>query len=1157
MSLTLYRIVAIGLLVAVCAPGELAAGGTDWPMWQYDAARSADTPLELPEELHLQWKRELPEPKRAWRFQRDHRGKLDFDISCAPVVMGDQIFVPSNVTDSVTAYGIQDGREQWRFYADGPVRLAPAAWKGRVYFVSDDGYLYCVRAESGELVWRFRGGPSDHRLLGNERIINLWAARGGPVLKEGEVYFGAGLWPLHGIFIYALDAQSGEVIWVNDTTSSDYVKLPHGGATGYGGIAPQGYLAASEDQLVVAGGRGMPAYLNRHSGKVEKANFRAKPDGGYAVHAIDGGGLGKKTDEMLEDRVRRVSDEIDGEVFEKLAARDRLFVTTKSGTLYCFGPDEVETVDYEYSRGDLRPHTNHWANIAKGLLNELGETEGYGLVLGAGSGDLFRELLTRSRLHLVVVEDDSGQVRELRDELVDAGVYGRRAALIEANPAEFSVQPYLFSVVVSENAHAAGIGADESDLGPVLNLMRPYGGVAWLGISPDELPAARETASAADVDRVSVKGRYGGLFAERGGPLSGAGEWTHQYQDSANTLLSRDERVQLPLGVLWFGGPSNHNILPRHARGPKPQVAGGRQVFLGRETIAARCVYTGRQLWERKFPGIGHPFTNMKLERKWRKGKQVYMNNIPGASLIGSPFVTLSDSVYLRYEGDIYRLDPATGETLNIFEVPGRPVEELYGNDAPEWGHVSVRGNCLITTSEPNMFEDQKLGWEGSYSGTSSRRLVVMDRYDGEVLWERRAEIGFRHGAIVSADDTLYVIDGLSRKALGLLGRRGEEPHEASKIMALALRTGEKRWTRESKVFGTFLQYSEKHDLLLEGGNQDVRGGAAGEPLKMAVRRGGDGSIVWQTEEFKLPAVIKGDMLIAGLGETPGKGGRAVSLLTGEPAMREQPPVDERNEWRFHQRKGCGLVNGSENLLLFRSGYAAYFDLEHDSGTGFLSGFKSGCTANMIAADGVLNALDYTRTCTCSYPQQTSLALVPMPGNSNIEFWTRYEGATPDPVGHGINFGAPGRRPQESGLIWHEREGTKRRHPSAIVDSGGSMAWVAASVRELREEGSVVVEDLLDARYTVRLHFAEIDRATGRGQRVFDVFINHEKVLNNFDILDETDGVFRAVVKEFSVDCDGRLTLRLRSTFGSELAPVISGIEMRAQHGQVAGQSRR
>ena len=63
----------------------------------------------------------------------------------------------------------------------------------------------------GSLVWRFRGGPSDRKLLGNERLISTWPARGAPVIDDGTIYFAAGIWPFMGIFLHALDAETGEV----------------------------------------------------------------------------------------------------------------------------------------------------------------------------------------------------------------------------------------------------------------------------------------------------------------------------------------------------------------------------------------------------------------------------------------------------------------------------------------------------------------------------------------------------------------------------------------------------------------------------------------------------------------------------------------------------------------------------------------------------------------------------------------------------------------------------------------------------------------------------------------------------------------------------------------------------------------------------------
>ncbi len=1135
------------ILWAALLPVDLAAEH-DWPMWRYDAARSADSPQQLAEDLHLQWVRQLAEPSRAWPHQWDDRGKLDFDVSYSPVVMGQRIFVPSSTTDSVTAYAIEDGARLWRFYADGPVRLAPVAWNDAVYFISDDSYLYCVSAETGELKWKFQGGPTDQRLLGNERIVSFWAARGGPVIKDGTLYFAAGIWPLHGVFLYALDAESGDVVWVNDTTSSDYVELPHGGADGYGGLAPQGYIAAGEDQLVVSAGRGPnPVHFDRHTGKVTQSDYRGrKGHGDYAVHAVGEGGMGMKHNEMLVQRVESLKDQIEGDVFYKMAARDRLFVTTEDGKIYCFGPQQIEPVRHEHEATPLAPRSNDWADRAQQLLDRLGESEGYVLMLGAGSGDLLRELLGRSQMHVVVAEADGQRVRELRDELVGADMYGRRAAVIEADPAGLAVQPYLFSMVVSEDARAAGLHSDAIALAAALNRLRPYGGVAWLGGTNVSQQALDEALAVVDADRVSAEVHADHLTAQRSGPLTGAGQWTHQHHDPANTLVSQEQRARLPLGVLWFGGPNNHDILPRHSGGPRPHVVAGRQVYLGVETIGARCVYTGRQLWSHEFPGIGHSFTDMKLEESWRDGEQVYMTNIPGATYIGSPYVTLADAIYLRHAGRIHQLDPVTGQAVAEFSVPGRSVAELYGEGVPDWGHVSVQGDFLVTTSEPHMFEDQQMGWTDSYSGTSSRHVVVLDRHDGRVLWQREAQIGFRHNAIISHDGTLFLIDGLSENAVKYLSRRGQDADQPSLVIALDIQTGEERWSTDSNVFGTFLIYSAEHDILVEGGSQDLRRRLGDEPRNITARRGSNGEIVWEIGRFLLPAAIHGDKLI------PGRPGNAVSLLTGETWTREQPHTGDTNPWSYGRRYGCNTFNASQNMLLYRSGYASFFDLENDSGTGNFSGIRAGCTPNLIPADGLVNALDYTRSCTCSYAQQTSLALIHMPGDTNIEFWTRYEATPPDPAGHGINFGAPGRRVADDGRIWYVADGTYRRHASAIREAGDSVPWVVASAREAKDRERIEVPDVVPGEYTVRLHFAELNGSVEPGQRVFDIRINGQQVLEGFDIAAAAEGCFRATVKEFTVNVSDKLVVELQKSEDSELGPMINGLELVANELAVA-----
>src|SRR2546423_4168153 len=129
-------------------------------------------------------------------------------------------------------------------------------------------------------------------------------------------------------------------------------------------------------------------------------------------------------------------------------------------------------------------------------------------------------------------------------------------------------------------------------------------------------------------------------------------------------------------------------------------------------------------------------------------------------------------------------------------------------------------------------------------------------------------------------------------------------------------------------------------------------------------------------------------------GEPVSQGQGGCDLLTGKLKTRLDPITGEPAPWRWSRNYGCNTPAASEHLLTFRSGAAGYFDLANDGGTGNLGGFKSGCTNNLIVAGGLLNAPDYTRTCICSYQNQASLALVPMP---EAEMWTYF--GRQDPIG--------------------------------------------------------------------------------------------------------------------------------------------------------------
>ena len=114
----------------------------DWPTWRYDVERTAESPEQLPEKLELLWHRGLPKPQPAFADVR-----LQFDGGYEPIVAGQRLFLASNCEDKVTAFDTASGELLWECFVDGPVRLAPVAWRTR----------HLRRAQVRWMVWR-RGG---------------------------------------------------------------------------------------------------------------------------------------------------------------------------------------------------------------------------------------------------------------------------------------------------------------------------------------------------------------------------------------------------------------------------------------------------------------------------------------------------------------------------------------------------------------------------------------------------------------------------------------------------------------------------------------------------------------------------------------------------------------------------------------------------------------------------------------------------------------------------------------------------------------------------------------------------------------------------------------------------------------------------------------
>jgi hypothetical protein len=85
--------------------------------------------------------------------------------------------------------------------------------------------------------------------------------------------------------------------------------------------------------------------------------------------------------------------------------------------------------------------------------------------------------------------------------------------------------------------------------------------------------------------------------------------------------------------------------------------------------------------------------------------------------------------------------------------------------------------------------------------------------------------------------------------------------------------------------------------------------------------------------------------------------------------------------------------------------------------------------------------------------------------------------------------------------------------------------------------------------YTVRLFFAETEEYE-IGRRLFNVSIQDQQVLQEFDVVKEAGGVNRPVVKEFKgINVTDDLRITLTPVAENQAPPLLCGIEIIAEDG--------
>jgi outer membrane protein assembly factor BamB len=178
---------------------EIVAGPPrkdDWPTFRGDNERSGSTKHAVSISLDKAWTTDLG-------------GRLT-----SAVVADGRLVVAQIDKHMLHAIDTKTGERLWSYTAGGRIDSPPTMYEGRVLFGGTDGWVYCLRASDGELVWRFRAAPIDRRMMSEEQLESVWPVHGNILVQDGIAYFACGRSNFldGGLRLFRMNPKTGEVL---------------------------------------------------------------------------------------------------------------------------------------------------------------------------------------------------------------------------------------------------------------------------------------------------------------------------------------------------------------------------------------------------------------------------------------------------------------------------------------------------------------------------------------------------------------------------------------------------------------------------------------------------------------------------------------------------------------------------------------------------------------------------------------------------------------------------------------------------------------------------------------------------------------------------------------------------------------------------------
>lgn len=192
------------------APRGAPAAPGDWPMFRANPARGNACQASPGDKLVKAWELKVGLAEKPYGIMSGERTGLTQPVSAYGMVV-----VADIDAERVIAVNAADGKQKWVFHVGSRVDFSPALYNGLCLFTARDGWVYCLDAQNGALLWKLLV-PARERLVGwHEKLGNLWPARSDVLIVNGIGYVSAGIGfsVQGGIRAVAFKPETGETVW--------------------------------------------------------------------------------------------------------------------------------------------------------------------------------------------------------------------------------------------------------------------------------------------------------------------------------------------------------------------------------------------------------------------------------------------------------------------------------------------------------------------------------------------------------------------------------------------------------------------------------------------------------------------------------------------------------------------------------------------------------------------------------------------------------------------------------------------------------------------------------------------------------------------------------------------------------------------------------